>query len=63
MRIQVAQDQQQSRSSDLDKLISNDRDIDMSQAIVRLNQVQVAYQASLQSTVNIMNKSLLDYLT
>jgi flagellar hook-associated protein 3 FlgL len=62
MRIQVAQDQQQSRSVDLEKLISNDRDIEMSQAIVRLNQVQVAYQASLQSTVNIMNKSLLDYL-
>jgi flagellar hook-associated protein 3 FlgL len=62
MRIQVNQDQQQSRSTDLEKLISNDADIDMSQAVVRLNQVQVAYQASLQSTANIMKLSLLDYL-
>ena len=61
-RIQVNQDQMQTRATNLEKLVSSDRDVDMSQAIVRLNQVQVAYQASLQSTTTIMSKSLLDYL-
>ncbi|MDD2765208.1 MAG: flagellin [Opitutaceae bacterium] len=62
MRIQLNQDQQQNRSTEIEKLISNDANIDMSQAIVRYNQVQVAYQAALQSTASIMNLSLLDYL-
>jgi len=62
MRIEINQSQQQDRSSDIEKLISNDADVDLSQAIVRFNQVQVAYQASLQSTGSIMQLSLLDYL-
>jgi len=61
-RIQVNQDQMQTSATNLEKLVSNDRDVDMSQAIVRLNQAQVAYQAALQSTTTIMSKSLLDYI-
>ncbi len=62
MRIDINQSQQQDRSADVEKLISNDADVDLSQAITRFNQVQVAYQASLQSTSSIMQLSLLDYL-
>lgn len=61
-RIQVNQDQMTSRATNLATFVSNDRDVDMSQAIVSLNQAQVAYQAALQSTTIIMSKSLLDYL-
>ena len=62
MRIQVNQDQQQTRATDIQQMISSDADVDMSTAIVKYNQVQVAYQASLQSTASLMSKSLLDYI-
>lgn len=62
MRIEVTQKQQESRATELDTLISNERDADLTESSVRLSQAQVAYQASLQSTAMIMNKSLLDYL-
>ncbi len=62
MRIQVNQTQQQNDSTALQKLISTDANIDMSTAIVKYNQLQVAYQASLQSTAALLSKSLLDYV-
>ncbi len=62
MRIQLNQDQQQTRATDLQQLISADADVDLSTAIVKYNQVQIAYQASLQATASLMSKSLLDYL-
>ncbi len=63
MRIQVNQDVQQARATDIQRMISSDADIDMSTAIVKYNQAQLAYQASLQSTATLMSKSLLDYIS
>jgi flagellar hook-associated protein 3 FlgL len=62
MRIEINQTQQQSRGDDLEKLVSNEADADLPTVIVKLNQTQVAYQASLQSAANIMQISLLDYI-
>ena len=50
------------RSQNLEKLVSSESDADLSQTIVRLNEVQTAYQAALQSAGTILNRSLLDYL-
>jgi flagellar hook-associated protein 3 FlgL len=61
-RIQINQSQMTSQATNLQQFVSNDRDVDMSQAMVELSQTQVAYQAALQSTTTIMSKSLLDYL-
>jgi flagellar hook-associated protein 3 FlgL len=46
----------------LDKEISNRADVDLPEAIVRLNQQQTNYQAALQSASSIMNLSLMNFL-
>ncbi len=61
-RIQVTQSQLTAQATNLGQLVSNDLDVDESKAMVTLSQTQVAYQAALQSTTTILNKSLLDYL-
>lgn len=61
-RIEASQTQQADRTTSLDALISSEADTDLPTAVVKLSQVQTAYQAALQSAVNIMSTSLLDYL-
>ncbi len=61
-RIEAAQTQQGDRTTSLDSLISTETETDLPTAIVKLNQVQTAYQAALQSSANIMSLSLLDYI-
>jgi flagellin-like hook-associated protein FlgL len=46
----------------LEHEISNRADVDLAEAIVRLNQQQTNYQAALQSAGSIMNLSLLNYI-
>ena len=62
MRVEVAQTQQKMRGENLEKLVSAEADGDLASSIVALNQTQVAYQAALQSSANIMRLSLLDYI-
>lgn len=62
LRIQVNQTQQSTQAQNLSQLISGEVDADMPSTIVRLNQAQTAYQASLQSSAKIMKLSLLDYI-
>lgn len=62
MRIEVNQAQQADRISNLERLVSSEADVDLPSAIVKLNQTQTAYQAALQSSANIMQISLLDYI-
>lgn len=61
-RIEVNRAQQLNRGDNLVELISSETTVDLPEAIVRLNQSQVAYQAALQSAANIMKISLLDYI-
>jgi flagellar hook-associated protein 3 FlgL len=60
--IQVIQTQQKTAATNLETLVSNNRDVDMAQAMTQLSQAQVAYQAALQSTATILSKSLISYL-
>jgi flagellar hook-associated protein 3 FlgL len=61
-RITATQTQQTDQLTSLDSEVSAETDADLPSTIVKLNQTQTAYQAALQSAVNIMNTSLLDYL-
>lgn len=62
LRIQVNQKQMQSRSDEIEKLVSNEADADLSTTVVKLNQTSIAYEAALSSATRIMQMSLLDYL-
>jgi flagellar hook-associated protein 3 FlgL len=61
-RLEATQALGNSRLQSIEKLVSNEADADLAQTLVRLNEVQTAYQAALQSGGTILNKSLLDYL-
>lgn len=50
------------RFTDLEENISSEADVDLSQTIVRLTQIQNAYQATLQSAGRVLNSSLMDYI-
>ncbi len=50
------------RQQSLEKLVSREADADLSQTIVRLTEVQTAYQAAMQSGGTILNRSLLDFI-
>lgn len=50
------------RLQSLESQISGETDADLAQALVRLNQTQVSYQAALQTGGKIMTMSLMDYL-
>lgn len=62
MRIETNRSQIQSRSENVERLVSAEADLDLPTAIVKLNQSQTAYQAALQSAASIMRQSLLDYI-
>lgn len=62
MRIEFDLTLNKQRFTDLEENISSEADVDIAQTVVRLTQVQNAYQASLKSAGQVLNSSLLDYL-
>lgn len=62
MRIEFDLSLNRQRFTDLEENISAEADVDIAQTIVRLTQVQNAYQASLKSAGQVLNQSLLDYI-
>lgn len=62
LRIEFDINLNQQRYTDLEENISAEADVDLSQTIVRLTQIQNAYQASLQSAGRVLNSSLLNYI-
>lgn len=50
------------REQSLEGLVSREADADLAETLVRLTEVQTAYQAALQSAGTILNRSLLDYI-
>jgi len=50
------------QASSIDPLVSNEADVDMADAFVRLNEIQNAYTAALQSGGTLLQTSLLDYI-
>jgi flagellar hook-associated protein 3 FlgL len=61
-RLENSLNEAKDRSFSLEKSISARADIDLTDAIVRLNQTQTSYQAALQSAGAMLNLTLLDYL-
>ncbi len=47
---------------EIDKRVSRDLDLDLSEAIMRLTRVSTAYQAAMQVGAQLLNNSLLNYL-
>jgi len=50
------------RRESVETLVSREADADLPRTLVRLTEVQTAYQAALQSGASLLNQSLLDYL-
>ena len=62
LRIEFDLNLNEQRFTDLEENISAEADVDLSQTIVRLTQIQNAYQATLQSAGRVLNSSLMDYI-
>ena len=62
LRIEFDVNLNEQRFTDLEESISAEADVDLSQTIVRLTQIQNAYQATLQSAGRVLNSSLMDYI-
>ena len=50
------------RAFSLEPLISQEADVDLAETLVRLNEIQNAYTAALQTGGTLLSTSLLDYL-
>src|SRR5205085_1956426 len=61
-RLEIDSSQNQARFTELQKLASQETDVDLAQTVVKLTQAQTAYQAALQSGAQMLHTSLLDYL-
>lgn len=61
-RLETTLSMTKGRSESIATLVSNEADADFAQTIVRLNEVQTAYQAALQTGATLLSQSLLDYL-
>ncbi len=61
-RLEASLNMTQDNKLNLEGEISRRSDADMASTIVRLNQTQTSYQATLQSAASILNLTLLDYL-
>lgn len=62
LRIEFDVNLNEQRFTDLEENISAEADVDLSQTILRLTQIQSAYQATLQSAGRVLNSSLMDYI-
>jgi flagellar hook-associated protein 3 FlgL len=62
LRIEVSQSQSKERLANVNTLISGETSVNLPEAITKLSQASLAYDAALQSMSKIMNVSLLDYV-
>ena len=61
-RLETASSLMNQRKHTIESLISKEADADLAQTLVKLNEVQTAYQAALQSGGTILSRSLMDYI-
>jgi flagellin-like hook-associated protein FlgL len=61
-RIETVNSHDEEYSLSIDKQIANDLEVDLSEAIMRLSRVSMAYQAAMQVGSQMLNNSLLNYL-
>ena len=62
VRIETVNSHDEEYSMSIDKQISNDLEIDLSEAIMRLTRISTSYQAAMQVGSQMLNNSLLNYL-
>jgi len=62
LRIEGRQSQSKERLANVNTLISGETSVNLPEAITKLSQASLAYEAALQSMSQIMNVSLLDYV-
>ena len=62
VRIESVNSHDEEYSMSIDKQISNDLEIDLSEAIMRLTRISTSYQAAMQVGSQMLNNSLLNYL-
>lgn len=58
----ITQKINEARFNELERMVSSELDLDIAESIVRLNQMQTAYSAALQSSSRILQQSLLNYI-
>jgi flagellar hook-associated protein 3 len=61
-RVTATKEKQENISLNLKKMLSSVEDIDMAEAIVRMTELEVAYQAALQTGSRVMQTTLMDFL-
>jgi len=61
-RLETSESITNQQISSLEPLISNEIDVDLADTLVRLNEIQNAYTAALQSGSMLLGSSLLDYI-
>ncbi len=62
-RVDAAKEKQENINLNLKEMLSSVEDLDMSEAIIRMTELETAYQAALQTGSKIMQMSLLDFLS
>jgi flagellin-like hook-associated protein FlgL len=62
-RLETAASTTRSRATQLQAAYSNETDADLAQTLVALTATQTAYRAALQSGANLLNTSLMDFLS
>lgn len=62
LRIEINQKQQVTRLANLEKLVSDEADVDLASTVVKLSQASTAYEAALSSGTKLLQLSILDYL-
>ena len=61
-RATAAREKQENITLNLKKMLSSVENIDMAEAIIRMTELEVAYQAALQTGSKVMQTSLMDFL-
>ncbi|HNX76807.1 MAG TPA: flagellar hook-associated protein FlgL [Candidatus Rifleibacterium sp.] len=62
-RVKAAKEKQENINLNLKEMLSSVEDLDMSEAIIRMTELETAYQAALQTGSKIMQMSLLNFLS
>ncbi|MEW6710002.1 MAG: flagellin, partial [Candidatus Riflebacteria bacterium] len=61
-RVTATKEKQENISLNLKKMLSSVEDIDMAEAIVRMTELETAYQAALQTGARVMQTTLMEFL-
>lgn len=61
-RVSAAKEKQENITLNLKKMLSSVEDVDMAEAIIRMTELETAYQAALQTGAKVMQTTLMDFL-